>query len=652
MDKKVPVTQADKIKEKFKNQKDYQYLKKEQLIEAMSPEDILQELKNKGLPTYGTNRERIDRLKKANGLNPSDSNPAKKGSVVNSIEEISKKREERRKKMEEDKLYKEERKAENVAMGKGGDVVFEAMINQFRSQVPLQDQHIPSSSLKICVCVRKRPIFAKEEAQGEIDSISCSNPRVLVHETKVKVDGITKYLENHTFVFDNTFSEKEDNATVYEYSLKPLCPFILGGGTVTCFAYGQTGSGKTYTMKGLQSMVVNDLFAASRATFFVSFFEIYGGKCFDLLNDRSKLLILEDGNGNIQIQGLVEHTAANQVELIQMIEYGNSVRTTHSTTSNEDSSRSHAVCQITLKQKNIIVGKLRLVDLAGSERAQDCISNNRQRRIEGAEINKSLLALKECIRALRKGPDAHVPYRGSKMTLVLRDSFEGGSDDKKVIMITCISPGHSSSDHSLNSLRYADRLKEQSSGGNQVNQFIPKPDVAPVKKVVQQPLPSAKKIPPAKKEVKRDLERQEKQEKQDRQDRQERQEKLGKSFKDMEYIHDKNSEEEDKFGRDILDFHEKVETILAEEEELLENHVNAIKDDAQILTKEGELIALAQGDGDYDVDSYVQQMEILIKQKLQVYQGLYEKLLVFKAHLNEEEEFSNHLTQNLQNFKK
>ena len=51
-----------------------------------------------------------------------------------------------------------------------------------------------------------------------------------------------------------------------------------------------------------------------------------------------------------------------------------------------------------------VLGKLRLVDLAGSEKAQDCMSNNRQRRIEGAEINKSLLALKECIRALRRGP--------------------------------------------------------------------------------------------------------------------------------------------------------------------------------------------------------------------------------------------------------
>lgn len=272
------------------------------------------------------------------------------------------------------------------------------------------------------------------------------------------------------------------------------------------------------------------------------------------------------------------------------------------------------------------------------------MSNNRQRRIEGAEINKSLLALKECIRALRKGPEAHVPYRGSKLTLVLRDSFEGGSDEIKVLMIACITPGHSSSDHTINSLRYADRLKEQSSA-NQVNQFIPKNE--PVKKVVNPPAPTPAPVPvpvaqgnkkplPPKKEVKKD---------------QGRIEKLGKSFKDMEYIHD-HSEEGGGINREMLNLHEKVETILAEEEELLEYHVSAIKEDAQILTKEGELIALAQGDGDYDVDTYVQQMEVLIKQKLSVYQNLYEKLLTFKGHLNEEEEFSNNLTQSFQKQKK
>jgi kinesin family protein 2/24 len=82
-----------------------------------------------------------------------------------------------------------------------------------------------------------------------------------------------------------------------------------------------------------------------------------------------------------------------------------------------------------LKEKNSedVYGKLTLVDLAGSERAQETQSNDRNRRAEGAEINKSLLALKECIRALdaRKAgnSEVHVPFRASKLTLVLRDSF-------------------------------------------------------------------------------------------------------------------------------------------------------------------------------------------------------------------------------------
>ena len=55
----------------------------------------------------------------------------------------------------------------------------------------------------------------------------------------------------------------------------------------------------------------------------------------------------------------------------------------------------------------------------------------------------------------------HVPFRASKLTLVLRDSFISKSNKSRVVMIACISPGSSSSDHSLNTLRYADRLKNR-----------------------------------------------------------------------------------------------------------------------------------------------------------------------------------------------
>lgn len=95
--------------------------------------------------------------------------------------------------------------------------------------------------------------------------------------------------------------------------------------------------------------------------------------------------------------------------------------------------------------------------MAGNERGADTQSANRQVRMEGAEINKSLLALKECIRALGK-QSVHLPFRVSKLTQVLRDSFIG--EKSKTCMIAMISPGLSSCEHTLNTLRYANRVKE------------------------------------------------------------------------------------------------------------------------------------------------------------------------------------------------
>ena len=62
-----------------------------------------------------------------------------------------------------------------------------------------------------------------------------------------------------------------------------------------------------------------------------------------------------------------------------------------------------------------VKGKMSFIDLAGSERAKDVTDMMKKTRIDGAEINKSLLALKECIRALDKSK-AHKPFRGSKLT--------------------------------------------------------------------------------------------------------------------------------------------------------------------------------------------------------------------------------------------
>ena len=201
--------------------------------------------------------------------------------------------------------------------------------------------------------------------------------------------------------------------------------------------------------------------------FYISFFEIYGGRLYDLLNNKNKLQVFDDSKGITQIYGLQEILAETKEDMKLIIDKANSIRTTHNTVTNETSSRSHAICNIVIKEKGSKeFGKLSLVDLAGSERAEETQSNNRTRRAEGAEINKSLLALKECIRALqaRKASgnnDIHVPFRASKLTHVLRDSFVSKSDKSRIIMISCINPSYIFSNHSINTLRYSDRLKEQ-----------------------------------------------------------------------------------------------------------------------------------------------------------------------------------------------
>ena len=149
--------------------------------------------------------------------------------------------------------------------------------------------------------------------------------------------------------------------------------------------------------------------AYSGIEIWVSFFEIYGGKLFDLLNERKKVIAREDGGQNVVIMGLKETSCKSTEQLLEIIGEGNAVRSTGVTGANVDSSRSHAILQIVAKKSvkpraaPSLIGKFTFIDLAGSERAADTTDNDRRTRLEGAEINKSLLALKECIRSLDQG---------------------------------------------------------------------------------------------------------------------------------------------------------------------------------------------------------------------------------------------------------
>nr|XP_019960417.1 PREDICTED: kinesin-like protein KIF2C isoform X1 [Paralichthys olivaceus] len=333
---------------------------------------------------------------------------------------------------------------------------------------------------RICVCVRKRPLNKQEINKKEIDVVSVPGKgTLLVHEPKQKVD-LTKYLDNQIFHFDYSFDETSTNDLVYKLTAKPLVKSIFEGCMATCFAYGQTGSGKTHTMggdftgrqqnsaKGIYALAAQDVFAYLNhrryanldLSAYVSFFEIYNGKVYDLLNKKSKLRVLEDDRQQVQVVGLEEVYVTSAEEVIRIIQTGSACRTSGQTSANANSSRSHAILQIVLRRNDratTLHGKFSLVDLAGNERGTDVSSNDRSTLVETAEINRSLLALKECIRSLGKNSD-HIPFRMSTLTKVLRDSFIG--EKSRTCMIAMVSPGMASCEYTMNTLRYADRVKE------------------------------------------------------------------------------------------------------------------------------------------------------------------------------------------------
>ncbi|XP_058699215.1 kinesin-like protein KIF2C isoform X2 [Poecile atricapillus] len=400
----------------------------------------------------------------------------RRSNIVKEMEKMRNKREEKRAQMSEIRLKRAQDFDSSCPNWE-----FARMIKEFRETLNCQPISIsdPIEEHRICVCVRKRPLNRQELLKKECDVVTVPSKCVLmVHEPKQKVD-LTKYLETQTFRFDFSFDETSSNEMVYRFTARPLVETIFEGGKATCFAYGQTGSGKTHTMggdfsgrtqnasQGIYAFASQDVFLLlnqpryrnQNLEVYVTFFEIYNGKVFDLLNKKAKLRVLEDGKQQVQVVGLQEKPVSCAEDVIRMITIGSACRTSGHTFANASSSRSHACFQIILRQRGQMIGKFSLVDLAGNERGADTSSADRQTRMEGAEINKSLLALKECIRALGQNK-SHTPFRESKLTQVLRDSFIGANS--RTCMIAMISPGMSSCEYTLNTLRYADRVKELS----------------------------------------------------------------------------------------------------------------------------------------------------------------------------------------------
>ncbi|KAH9936940.1 kinesin-domain-containing protein [Amylocystis lapponica] len=290
----------------------------------------------------------------------------------------------------------------------------------------------------------------------------------------------TKRYKDRRFIFDRVFNPDAGQQDVYQDTAKPLLSNLLDGFNTTIFAYGATGCGKTHTISGTDAdpgiiyLTMSDLFQQIEdrredniIDVVVTFLEIYNEEIRDLLSEpgtplpRGGLQIREDKT--VKVVGLAEFRPTSAAEVKEIVLLGNSRRTQSPTHANETSSRSHAVLQVHVTQlprtasitEERTMATLSIIDLAGSERAA-ATTNMGQRMIEGANINKSLLALGNCINALCESGGAvrHVPYRNSKLTRLLKFSLGGNC---KTVMIVCIAPTSIHFDDTQNTLLYAER---------------------------------------------------------------------------------------------------------------------------------------------------------------------------------------------------
>ncbi|CAJ1429021.1 unnamed protein product [Effrenium voratum] len=333
----------------------------------------------------------------------------------------------------------------------------------------------------ILVAVRCRALLPQERAAGGHAIITICNGTTVILEDP-HTTAADDYLrlnksKERRYHFDQALEETAQNIEVYERTTRFLIPSVIQGFNATVFAYGATSAGKTHTMlgypgePGIMLLTLRDLFSEvgnqkSNLHFEIkcSFLEVYNENVRDLLRQDGDFLdIREDPVKGMCVAGISEVGGLESAEeIMALLHQGNKNRTTEATGANVTSSRSHAVLQVMVHQRDrtadivahVNLGKLSMIDLAGSERASQT-NNKGMRMIEGANINRSLLALGNCITALSSAV-AFVPYRDSKMTRLLKDSLGGNC---RTVMIANVSPCHINYEDTHNTLKYANRAK-------------------------------------------------------------------------------------------------------------------------------------------------------------------------------------------------
>ncbi|XP_066307161.1 kinesin-like protein KIN-14C [Miscanthus floridulus] len=279
------------------------------------------------------------------------------------------------------------------------------------------------------------------------------------------------------FKFNKVFNTHASQAEVFS-DIQPLIRSVLDGFNVCIFAYGQTGSGKTYTMSGpgtskddwgVNYRALNDLFdiSLSRRNAFsyevgVQMVEIYNEQVRDLLSNdiaQKRLGIWSTSQPNgLVVPDASLHPVKSTLDVLELMEIGQTNRAVGSTALNERSSRSHSILTVhvrgvDLKNGSTSRGCLHLIDLAGSERVErsEAIGD---RLKEAQYINKSLSALGDVIFALAQ-KNSHVPYRNSKLTQVLQSSLGGQA---KTLMFVQINPDTGSYSETISTLKFAERV--------------------------------------------------------------------------------------------------------------------------------------------------------------------------------------------------
>jgi kinesin family protein 5 len=251
----------------------------------------------------------------------------------------------------------------------------------------------------------------------------------------------------------------------------------MSGFNGTVMAYGQTSAGKSFTMEGpslldtsMQGVIprcidklfdeINRADANVQFQVIVSYYEIYCEKVRDLLNpQQTNMKIREAKNGGFIVQDITELSCTGRESVLRVIEQGKANRASAPTLMNAESSRSHSIFSISIDQRNSQTGRhkrgtLYLVDLAGSEKVSKTGASG-MRLEEAKNINSSLTTLGMVINALCDAA-AHVPYRDSKLTMLLMEALGGNS---KTTLIICCNPESKHSPETLSTLRFGERAK-------------------------------------------------------------------------------------------------------------------------------------------------------------------------------------------------